>query len=293
MMPELRLSRCYRAVIIEDDFEFRKELHLRLWWYFRGSVQIVAEAGSVASGIKAVAQHKPDIIFLDMELPDGVGYDVLDAFRDEVMYNKVFTLVISAYEQYRKGGFRHRIAEYLLKGFTDQEFVDAITHLLQIVEAQLSPIEPSSEPVIAPIAKSANAPKSESIGESNDEALIEPLVWLPTQNGSIHVNPLECLYCEADSKGTHLVFPNNRHIIVKMLLKDVEMIFRPYGFLRIHLSHCVNLSVVERTHSLSNPKKASLEIRHGLIKPPYSSLIKVGRTYLKAVQSHFQHIMNK
>jgi|GEM_PF-5656666 len=279
MMPKLTLSRCYRAVIIEDDFEFRKELHLRLTWYFRGSVEIVAEAGSVASGIKAVAKHKPDIIFLDMELPDGVGYDVLDAFRDEVMYNKVCTLVISAYEQYLKGGFRHRIAEYLLKGFTEQEFVDTITHLLQIAEAQFAPEKPALSTVIEPIT------------EMTDED--EAYVWMTTQNGSVRVSPAECLYCEADSKGTNLVFPNGRHIIVKMLLKDVEKIFRPYGFLRIHLSHCINLSVVERTHSLNNPKKASLEIRHGLIKPPNSSLIKVGRTYLKVVQSHFQHISNK
>jgi two-component system LytT family response regulator len=250
-----------KVVIIEDDPEFRKYLHLLLWWYCRDMIQIVAEAATVAQGIQAVSEYMPDIILLDMELPDGIGYDVLNAFKEDVIRNRFFTLIISAFESYRAKAFRYRVVEYLLKDFTDQEFCDTIVHLLEIIQAHSSVNEPAKE----------------------------PFVLLRTQQGLLRINPATIVFCKAQAKGTVLRLQNGKDETIGMLLSDVEQALRSHNFLRIHRSHCVNVGFVKAIHSLDNRNKASVEISKEAVKPHESALLPVGDTYLEGVRAFFYH----
>ena len=110
-----------KAIIIDDEKNGRENLANTLLKYFPGIV-VVAEADSVLAGIEAIQKHATDLVFLDIEMPDGNGFKVVEFFSDPP-FDVIF---VTAYDQYAMQAFDAHAVDYLLKPFSADRFQRAI-----------------------------------------------------------------------------------------------------------------------------------------------------------------------
>ena len=209
-----------RAIIVDDEAKSRNTLITSLNRY-TPQIEIVADAASVVEALKKIKEHQPDLLFLDVQLPDGSGFDIL-----ELLPNLNFKIIfVSAYDKYAIDAFKFSAIDYLLK-----------------------PVEPDL--LIKAVEKSAKEDKLESLeGKLNvllsNRKQIEKIA-LPSTNGLELVKVEEIVYCQADSNYTIFHLQNKQQIMVSRSLKEYDEILSPLGFFRIHQSYLIKLSFVKK-----------------------------------------------
>ena len=114
-----------KAVIIDDEKRARDFIESIVRNNFQ-EISILAKAGSVIEGIKAIAKNKPDIVFLDIEMQDGTGFDVLEAMPERD-FDFIF---ITAYDQYAIKAFKYSAVDYIVKPIDVSEFITAVKRIL-------------------------------------------------------------------------------------------------------------------------------------------------------------------
>lgn len=183
-------------------------------------VDLVGTANSVVSGAKLVKKEKPDLVFLDIEMPDGLGFDLIDLL-DEPYPNVIF---VTASNEYAIKAFRYAAIDYLLKPADPELLIEAFEKVKQkagMSNAQIS------------IAK-----KSMSDNQSTQLAL-------NTQDELRIVDIQDIVRCEADSNYTTFHFSDKSKMIVTKSLKEYDKILSPSGFIRSHQSHLVNAEYID------------------------------------------------
>ena len=121
----------YKTIIIEDEKRAQILLQNILENHFP-TIEIMAVADDLPSGVKAIRKHKPDFVFLDIEMPNFSGLEILDFFdENEVNFSIIFT---TAYNHYAIEGYRVNAVDYLLKPFSYEEFLRAANKVLQMSE---------------------------------------------------------------------------------------------------------------------------------------------------------------
>ncbi len=209
-----------RAIVVDDEAKSRNTLMASLKKY-TPEVEVVADAASVVEALKKIKEFQPDILFLDVQLPDGSGFDIL-----ELLPNLSFKIIfVSAYDKYAIDAFKFSAIDYLLK-----------------------PVEP--ELLIKAVEKSSKENKLESLeGKLNvllgNRKQIEKIA-LPSTNGLELVKVEEIIYCQADSNYTIFHLQNKQQIMVSRSLKEYDEILSPLGFYRIHQSYLIKLSFVKK-----------------------------------------------
>jgi len=209
-----------KAIIVDDEAKSRKTLITSINKY-TPEVEVVADAASVVEALKKIKEFRPDILFLDVQLPDGSGFDIL-----ELLPNLNFKIIfISAYDKYAIDAFKFSAIDYLLK-----------------------PVEP--ELLIKAIEKSAKEDRLESLeGKLNvllsNRKQVEKIA-LPSTNGLELVKVKDIVYCQADSNYTVFHLNDGQQIMVSRSLKEYDDILSPLGFYRIHQSYLIKLSYVKK-----------------------------------------------
>lgn len=210
-------------VLIIDDENRTRQLIANMIDSFGFDVQTIPDGENVESGIKAIEKHNPDIVFLDIQMPDGTGFDVLRSIE-----NKNFVVIfITAHEEFAIKAIKFSALDYLLK-----------------------PVDPTE--LEAALKKAIAALKEESEG-SQFEALQKNInphekrrLVLKTQE-SVHVVDLDdIIRCEADRNYTSFFLTNNKKILVSKTLKEYETLLSGHHFLRVQQSHLININYVER-----------------------------------------------
>lgn len=212
-----------KAVIIDDEKRSRESLELLVRESCK-DVEVVALADSVASGIETVNEHKPDLLFLDIELQDGTGFDVLEGLNKH-HFHVVFT---TAFENYALRALKLSAVDYLLKPINQEELVQAVD-------------------------KAQNKMQKED-KDKNFELLLQNLqsstgkhkIALPTSDGLTFINVNDIIRCQADGSYTHFFFKDRKKILVSKKIKEYEELLSPYNFVRVHHSHLVNLDEVTK-----------------------------------------------
>jgi len=209
-----------KAIVVDDETKSRNTLMASLKKY-TPEVEVVADAASVVEALKKINKFQPDLLFLDVQLPDGSGFDIL-----ELLPNLSFKIIfVSAYDKYAIDAFKFSAIDYLLK-----------------------PVEPDL--LIKAVEKSNKENKLESLeGKLNvllgNRKQIEKIA-LPSTNGLELVKVEEIIYCQADSNYTIFHLQNKQQIMVSRSLKEYDEILTPLGFYRIHQSYLVKLSFVKK-----------------------------------------------
>lgn len=204
-----------RIVIIDDEKQARNALTEELMGLNIPGIQIVGQAAFTSEAIYLINEEKPDLAFVDIQLGDGTGFQVVEGaqFRD-------FSLVfVTAYNEYAVKAFRANAMDYLLKPVQASELKEA---------------------VLRAIEQKALREATERYKPLNSSLTRHRVTFQTTEGISLHFAD-EIIHCQASGNYTYVYFINQSKLLIARTLKDVEEQLTNEGFERVHQSHLINL----------------------------------------------------
>jgi two-component system, LytTR family, response regulator len=189
------------------------------------SLEVNGTAHNMRDGIQLIKEINPELVFLDVEMPNGTGFDLLTHFPEK-NFEVVF---ITAFNHYAIKAIKFSAVDYILKPINITEFIEAVNKVIQ---------------------KQSN--KSFS-GNENLEVLLENIrtsmptrLAIPTSDGREYLNPKEIIRIEADRSYSWFFINDKRKILVSRHLKEFQDILNDRNFFRPHNSHLINLDFVKK-----------------------------------------------
>lgn len=212
-----------KKVLIIDDEKRTRELIAKMIRSFNTDVEIITEGENVQSGIKAIDDHNPDIVFLDIQMPDGTGFDVIRSAK-----NRNFQVIfITAHEEYAIKAIKFSALDYLLKPVDPVELKTALDKAINMISENKND-------------KQYDALQFNMLPDEKRRLVLKT-------HESIHVINLEdIIRCEADRNYTSFFLVGGKKILVSKTLKEYETLLSAHNFLRIQQSHLVNVNYVDR-----------------------------------------------
>ena len=213
-----------KAILVDDELHGLETLSILLADYCP-EVKVMEKCPSAKKALDAIEKQKPDLVFLDIEMPVMNGFELLEQF-DQIPFSVIFT---TSYDQYAIKAIRFSALDYLLKPVDPKELVAAVHN----------------------ITKQKQPPSNEQL-----EMLMSQLqhkeskftkIAVPTLEGFELIPADDIVRCEADDNYTHLFLKNKTKIIASRTLKEMEEQFGAFTyFLRVHHSYIVNLNEVSK-----------------------------------------------
>ena len=213
----------YHTVIIDDDQLARRGLKRILELHFK-EIEVVGEADSVSSGLSIINELDPDLVFLDIEMPDGTGFRLIEQLP-KVDFKLVFT---TSYSDYAITAFKYSAFDYIVKPV-----------LIENVRSTISRI--SDIPVFNEKQRLEALKQNLSRGIDDDQTIA-----LPEMNGFTIVKVKDIVRCEGERNYSRIFFNNGNSVLVSRTLLEFDNLLAPHGFFRIHRSHLINLKSVNR-----------------------------------------------
>ena len=227
-----------RAIIVEDEANSREILRNYLAKYCE-NIKLLGEAAHIEEGIALIQKHQPDVVFLDVEMPFGNAFDLLDKIPDR-SFEAIF---VTAYNQYAMDALNHHAAYYLMKPINIDELVKAVEYVRAIKEKE-------------------NALEGQVLKITTMKAEVK--ITLPQQDGFQVLEVGDIFFCKADDNYTE-IYLEHKKILVSKTLKYFEEALQPHAFARIHKSYLVNVAEVVKYKKgkggsviLSNGKELSV-----------------------------------
>lgn len=212
-----------KAVIIDDEPRAVNILEMVVNEYCSG-VEICGLAHSINEGITEIREKNPDIIFLDIEMPDGSGFDVLTAFPDR-SFDVVF---VTAYNHYALKAIKYSAADYILKPVDIEEVKSALEKVKKRRETP-----GTSTPDINELLLNIRAGAIRKIA-------------VPSSDGSEFIAVDDIMYIEADRSYCSIVLANDTKMLVSKNLSNIEELLPRDLFYRIHKSYLINLNFMKK-----------------------------------------------
>lgn len=212
-----------RKALIIDDENRTRELIAKMIDSFGFDLETFPIGENVQSGIAAIESLRPDIVFLDIQMPDGTGFDLLKSVQN-INFEVVF---ITAHEEFAIKAIKFSALDYLLKPIDPTELREATEKAMKAIEDKR--YEQQFEAL-----------------QNNIQPTQKKRLVLKTQE-SVHVVELEeIIRCEADRNYTSFFLTGGKKILVSKTLKDYEILLSSFHFLRVQQSHLINLNFVDR-----------------------------------------------
>lgn len=211
-----------KALIIDDVEKARVALRSDIKSYCP-EVDVIGEADGVETGMKLIKAVSPDVVFLDIKMSDGSGFDLIDKLKKEnfINFQVIFT---TAYNEFAIKAFKFSAIDYLLKPVDPDDLVQAVMKIRK------------SEP-------------KDQLSE-NLNLLLENIKGMQTVSKRIALNSIDkvqlvnvadIIQCESQKNYTIFYLQGHKQILVTKTLKEFEEMLEGDGFLRVHHSHLINL----------------------------------------------------
>lgn len=211
----------FKTVIVDDESKARKALRGALEKFCPDKVEVIGEADCVQKGLETIQSLNPDLVFLDVQMPDGTGFDLLERIPD-IKFKVIFA---SAFDKFAIQAFKFSALDYLLKPVEAEALIEACSKLDENDRFR-------------------ELNKKLQILLSNKNSFEK--IALPTLDGIIFVKIKEIVRCESDNNYTGIYLTKGERILVSRTLKEYEDMLTPFNFFRIHKSHLINLSYLNR-----------------------------------------------
>lgn len=212
-----------KGIVVEDEKHSRETLIGMLERYCK-NVDIIAEADSYRGGLEVIRKHDPDVLFLDIQMPDGSGFRLLEEL-DEINFEIIFT---TAFDQFAIKAIKYSALDYLLKPIDPDELVNAIKKVEQ---------KRSSQEVNQNIQVLLDNIKTK---ESDPHKIV-----LSTSEKIHIIETDQILRCESDNYYTNFFLMDGKTILVSKTLKENEELLGDHNFIRPHKSHLVNVKYIK------------------------------------------------
>ena len=223
-----------KTVIIDDE-PASIEIIEALCYRFSKKIEVCGTATSIKKGIEMIQSHQPQLVFLDIELPEGLGFDVLKAFPELNFY----TVFVTAFEGYAIEAIKHQALDYILKPVDLDEFRETLTKVSQAINN-----------------KELNSFKIEKFLDRNENKKI----GIPTSFGFTYLKVEDIVRIEADGSYSEVFLANGKKYVVSRILKNFQTALEEFNFVRVHRGHLVNLNYIE---SLSRTDGGFLKLLNG------------------------------
>lgn len=216
-----------KVLIIDNDSSIREGL-TSLLKKLCPQISEISEAEGVATGLRAVSDLKPELVFLDVEMDDGTGFDLVQKLGN---YN--FQLIfITAHNKYAVNAFKFSAIDFLLKPIDPIDLVVSVNKAMsqqknRDLEHQIKLLE-------------------ESLQNINSLKIQDRKIALNDGNVIHYVKVSDIIYCQADGSYTVFYLLNSKKIMVSKLLKEYEDLFSDFNFLRTHHSYLINAAKISK-----------------------------------------------
>jgi len=206
-----------KALIIEDEANSRDILRNYLEKYCP-EVALCGEASNIEAGLELIQSTKPDLVFLDVEMPYGNAFDLLEKLE----VRDFETVFVTAYNAYAMEALNNHAAYYLMKPINIEELIKAVAYVKEIKE---------KEQFLEKRVLKSRIQKAEG------------KITLPQQDGFKVLDIADIIYCKADDNYTEIFLKDKKYLVSKTL-KYFEEALKDFSFARIHKSYLVNVNEV-------------------------------------------------
>jgi two-component system, LytTR family, response regulator len=203
------------AIIIDDEQDAVTSMSILLEEFCK-SVTLIGTANTLVKGIQEIKSKSPDLVFMDVAMPDGTGFDILDCVA-EMQFHTIF---VTAFNEYAIKAIKANAFDYLLKPVDIEELQSSITRY----------------------SKSKTGQK-ESPAQAGYSNLRIPV---STQEGCYYLAYKEIIHLKAEGSYTTIYCTGARPIVVSKNLKEFEHLLLDKGFYRVHNSHIVNIEHIQK-----------------------------------------------
>lgn len=207
------------AIIVEDE-KISQEILRNYLGKYCPKVNVTAIASNISEALSAIEENECDLLFLDVEMPYGNAFDLLDQIENPGFQ----TVFVTAYQQYAIDALNAHAAYYLLKPISIDELIKAVFYVEEIIKKELA------------LQHQVATPKIKTL---------EGKITIGTQDGFEILETQHILFCKADDNYTEICLPNEKKIASKTL-KHFEDALAGYGFARIHKSYLVNVNHIQK-----------------------------------------------
>ncbi|MGK0323913.1 MAG: two-component system LytT family response regulator [Psychroserpens sp.] len=219
-MNKRKFTMKLKSIIVEDEETSRKILRNYLNKYCP-NVEVLGEAANVEEALVLIRNTELDLVFLDVEMPYGNAFDLLDKVGD-VNFETVF---VTAYNHYAIDALNAHASYYLMKPISIDELIKAVDYVTEIRTKE----DALQDQVLVPKINTVHGK-----------------ITIPQQSGFEVLQTSEIMYCKADDNYTEIYLSNNKKKLVSKTLKYFEDALTESGFARVHKSYLVNVNEVTK-----------------------------------------------
>jgi len=213
-----------RAIIIDDEKKARNNL-LNLLKEYCAEVEVLADESSISSGIKTIEKLDPDLVFLDIEMQNETGFDLLEKIK-EPNFDIIF---VTAHHEYAIKAFKFSAIDYVMKPIDIDELVQAVE---KVQEKKASRFTKEKFEVLMENMKDPHASFER--------------IALPTSEGLTFVEINDMIRCESTANYTYFFLEGGKKILVSKTIKFYEELLSDHKFYRVHQSHLINLMHIKK-----------------------------------------------
>lgn len=209
-----------KAILVDDEKHGRENLSGILSQHC-SELTIVGEANSVEKAILLIKKHKPELVFLDIEMPKANGFQLLEHFGT-INFEVIF---VTAYNNYAIKAIRFSAADYILKPINYKDLVQAVNKVVNRIRQK------EENDRIKQLYYNIHQPSNPRIG-------------LPTADRIEYVEVDKIVRCNGEGNYTNIFFEGDRQLLVAKTLVEFEELLDGFSFVRVHKSNLVNLKHV-------------------------------------------------
>lgn len=213
-----------KAIIVDDEYKSCENLKYLIEEYCK-DVQVIETCQSVSSSIKIIDKYNPDLVFLDVQMQDETGFDLLEHYKNNITFKVIFT---TAHSEYAIRAIKFSALDYLLKPISTEELQKSISSFIE----KSSDINDSSNKISTLI---------QNLNQANTENI---KLALPTVDGLIFIYMNSIIYFEGRENYTNIHTKDNKCYLVSKTIRKYEDMLSEINFFRIHKSYLVNLNEV-------------------------------------------------